>query len=94
MRVRLYQLSALISILDFYIIYNCSIESADGPWRPVLHTSLEDPRQQTDPLPLQAFSFPALAGRFVKLEVLSYYGKGGGLQFFNIISKASEWCVR
>ena len=72
----------------------CSIESADGPWRPVLHTSLEDPRQQTDPLPLQAFSFPALAGRFVKLEVLSYYGKGGGLQFFNIISKASEWCVR
>ena len=47
--------------------------------------TLEDSRQQKDPLPLQEFPFPTQTGRYVKLEVVSYYGHGGGLQHFNII---------
>ena len=48
--------------------------------------TLEDSRQQKDPLPMQEFPFPAQAGRYVKVVIVSYYGAGGGLQFFDITS--------
>ena len=50
----------------------------------VLQTTLDDSRKQTDPLPKQEFSIPSTQGRFVKFELVSYYGNGGGLQYFNI----------
>ena len=50
----------------------------------VLQKTLDDSRQHTDPLPLQEFSIPSTQGRFVKFELVSYYGHGGGLQYFNI----------
>ena len=59
-------------------------ESEEGPWKMVLQTTLADGRQQTDPLPLQEFSIAPTQGRFVKFELVSYYGHGGGLQYFNI----------
>ena len=52
----------------------------------MVEETLEDSRQQKDPLPLQEFPFLAQAGRYVKVEVVSYYGLGGGLQFFDITS--------
>ena len=50
----------------------------------VLQTTLDDSRKQTDPLPLLEFSITSSQGRFVKFELVSYYGNGGGLQYFNI----------
>ena len=50
----------------------------------VLQTTLDDSRKQIDPLPKQEFSIPSTQGRFVKFELVSYYGNGGGLQYFNI----------
>ena len=50
----------------------------------VLQKTLDDSRKQTDPLPEQEFSIPPTQGRFVKFELVSYYGHGGGLQYFNI----------
>ena len=46
---------------------------------------LEDSRQQEDPLPLQTFTFNPISARFVKFEITSFYGTGGGLQYFNVV---------
>ena len=61
-----------------------SVSSA-GPWTEVYSGELEDSRQQQDPLPLQTFTFSALAARFVKFQMTSYYGSSGGLQYFNVL---------
>ena len=61
-----------------------SSDSSDGPWEEVVHQTLEDSRQQTDPLPLQTFPFTERTAKFVKLNQLSCYGYGGGLQYFSV----------
>ena len=55
-----------------------------GPWQQVLDRTLNDSRNQDDPLPLQTFTFDFTASRYVKFKLLSFWGKGGGLQYFNI----------
>ena len=60
-----------------------SSDSPDGPWEEVVHQSLEDSRQQPDPLPLQIFPFTERTAKFVKFNQISYYGDGGGLQYFS-----------
>ena len=52
----------------------------------VLHQTLNDTRLAEDPLPLQNFSITPSEGRFVKFELLTFYGKGGGLQYFAALS--------
>ena len=71
---------------ECHIFLCASAVSGNGPWKEVVSETLEDSRQQKDPLPLQEFTFPTQTGRYVKLEVVSYYGLGGGLQFFDITS--------
>ena len=61
-----------------------SDKSENGPWKMVLQKTLDDSRKQIDPLPLQEFSIASTQGRFVKFELVSYYGHGGGLEYFNI----------
>ena len=58
--------------------------SSEGPWEEVVHQTLEDSRQQADPLPVQTFSFSERTAKFVKFNQLSYYGSGGGLQYFAV----------
>ena len=60
-----------------------SSESPDGPWEEVVHQTLEDGRQQADPLPLQIFPFTERTAKFVKFNQISYFGSGGGLQYFS-----------
>jgi len=60
-------------------------DSPAGPWKEVVTDTLPDSRQLLDPLPLEAFSFPTTAARYVQFELLSWYGNGGGLQYFNIL---------
>ena len=56
----------------------------NGPWTKVLQKTLEDSRRQSDPLPLQEFPISPVEARFVKFELVSYYGHGGGLQYFDM----------
>ena len=55
-----------------------------GPWIKVLGKTLVDSRNQIDPLPLQTFNFKSITARYVKFKLLSYWGNGGGLQYFNV----------
>ena len=48
---------------------------------------MPDSRWDTDPLPLQTFSFNSTVGRYVKFEVLGWIGVGGDLQYFNIFHR-------
>ena len=57
-----------------------------GPWREVLHETLEDSSQMTDPLPLLEFPITPTVGRYVKFSLLSFYGLGGGLNYFAVRS--------
>ena len=57
-----------------------------GPWREVLHETLEDSSQMTDPLPLLEFPITPKVGRYVKFFLLSFYGLGGGLNYFAVRS--------
>ena len=61
-------------------------DSSTGPWEEVVHQTLEDSRQQTDPLPIQTFPFSQRTAKFVKFNQISYYGQGGGLQYFTVTS--------
>ena len=55
-----------------------------GPWIEVLHKTLEDSRHQNDPLPLKKFSFNGRTARYIKFEMITFYGNGGGLQYFAV----------
>ena len=61
-------------------------DSSTGPWEEVVHQTLEDSRQQEDPLPVQTFSFSERTARFVKFNQISYYGSTGGIQYFAVTS--------
>ena len=51
-----------------------------------MQETLEDSRSQADPLPAQEFLLePSKAGRYVKFNMLSWHGSGGGLQYFEMI---------
>ena len=54
------------------------------PYVEVVHQTLEDSRQQEDPLPVQKFPFSERTAKFVKFNQISYYGYGGGLQYFTL----------
>ena len=50
----------------------------------MLDETLKDSREESDPLPLQTFNFDPVTARFAKFKLLSYWGNGGGLQYFTI----------
>ena len=58
-----------------------------GPWSSVVHETLEDSRDQDDPLPVLTFPLSSdikVTARFVKFNLISWYGYGGGLQYFHL----------
>merc|ERR1712055_141026 len=61
-----------------------SAGTSNGPWQELLVANLEDSRQQKPP-PVQKLMFAkSSVVSFIKVELLEYYGKGGGLQYFAI----------
>ena len=56
--------------------------SKDGPWSLVVWEVLEDASNGDSPPPLLMFTFPIESARFVKVEVVTWYGDGGGMQYF------------
>ena len=58
----------------------------NGPWNELLVADLEDSRNQNPP-PLQNLTLDNSAFvRFVKFELLDYWGNGGGLQYFTVLT--------
>jgi len=62
-------------------------DSEDGPWTEVLHDYLEDPRN-TNPIeasvpPKVFYLSNPTCGQYVKFQIISWYGWGGGLQYFS-----------
>ena len=70
-----------------------------GPWSKVLEESLDDSRQQQDPLPVHVFPLERKAkdlprqdynleerfvAQFLKFDLLDWYRSGGGLQYLDI----------
>ena len=53
-----------------------------GPWTEVLHHELQDTRRM-DAVPSNRFSIKPTVAKFVKFTLLSYWGHGGGLQYFS-----------
>ena len=49
-----------------------------GPWTELLDDELEQIAS------LQTFSFQATTDKFFKFEIVSWYGNGGGLQYFDV----------
>eukprot|EP00092_Neocalanus_flemingeri_P012747 GFUD01013736.1.p1 GENE.GFUD01013736.1~~GFUD01013736.1.p1 ORF type:complete len:403 (-),score=79.02 GFUD01013736.1:170-1258(-) len=66
-------------------------QTKSGPWTQVLDTQLEDSRQQQDPLPIQLIALDTkTTAQFVKFELLSWWGRGGGLMYFNIVDEVQQ----
>ena len=65
--------------------------TSDGIFETLLEDSLADSRQ-LDPVPEENFSFSETELRFVKFEVLQFWGVGGGLQFIEVLSSGGTGC--
>ena len=64
-----------------------SSRSSSGPWQTILEAKLKDSRQQKSP-PVQKLLFEnPLLVRFVKFELLEFWGDGGGLQHFSVLTE-------
>ena len=64
-----------------------SNSSAQGPWQTILEANLEDSRQQRPP-PVKKLLFEkALVVRFLKFELLEFWGSGGGLQHLSVLTE-------
>ena len=74
---------------SLFIFLLCHSNDTDGQWEEVFQKAdLIDSRHQGDPLPLKSYNFCAINTRYVKFQLTSWYGSGGGLQYFN--AKYSE----
>ena len=60
-------------------------DSADGSWETILEENLEDSSDQTPPPTLELIFQDVAVVRFVKFEMLEFWGEGGGLQHFAVI---------
>ena len=56
----------------------------DGTFKELLVATLPDSRMQ-NPVPSLNFAFPKVSVRFVRFEILDFWGNGGGLQFFEVL---------
>ena len=67
------------------LVSEADVDNSDEEYREVMADHLSNNNPQVDPLPLQIFSFPPVITRYVKFQVVSYYGAGSGLQYFKAL---------
>ena len=60
-------------------------KSVSGPWKVILQKTLEDSRKKKPCLLTIQLVHPQIF-RFVKFELLEYWGNGGGLQHFSLLT--------
>ena len=65
----------------FSILSSCN---PNGPWEKMLERTLPDTRKLEDPQPVNIYEVPRTTARYVKFQVNSWYGHGGGLQYFSV----------
>ena len=69
-------------------------DSSDGDWgEAVVHGTLGDSRRSRrhpDPRPVKRFPFKKTEARFIKFQQNSFYGDGGGLQYFAVIDSGEK----
>jgi len=62
-------------------------DSEDGPWTEVLHGFLDDPRNtnatEASVQPQYFYLENPTCGQYVRFQIISFYGLGGGLQYFS-----------
>ena len=62
--------------------------TGNDPWTEALDKELDDSRKEKDPLQVQNFYFDRkVIGQFVKVQLVTWYGLGGGFQYFDILRK-------
>merc|ERR1711974_521908 len=64
-----------------------SRRSVEGPWQMILEANLEDSRQKESPPVKQLLFESPLVVRFIKFELLEFWGKGGGLQHLSVLAE-------
>ena len=60
-------------------------DSTDGSWEVILEQNLEDSTKQTPPPTLELMFQDSLVVRYIKFEMLEFWGDGGGLQYFAVM---------
>ena len=60
-------------------------DSTDGSWEVILEQNLEDSTKQTPPPTLELMFQDSLVVRYIKFELLEFWGNGGGLQYFAVM---------
>ena len=64
-----------------------SSSGTGGPWQTLLEANLEDSRQQKPP-PVKNLLFEkTLVVRFLKFQLLEFWGRGGGLQHLSVLTE-------
>ena len=58
-------------------------------WTKVLNEILQDPREIGD-VPAERFEIKPTCAQFVKFQIISWYGNGGGLQYFSTCPQICE----
>ena len=59
----------------------------DGPWQTIVEGNLEDSRHQKPP-PVKKLLFEkSLVVRFLKFQLLEFWGSGGGLQHLSVLTE-------
>ena len=64
-----------------------SSRSSEGPWQKILEANLQDSRQQKAPPVIKKFFEKPLIVRFVKFQLIEFWGEGGGLQYFSVLAE-------
>ena len=61
-------------------------DSAYGPWTRVVYSTLPDPRKtdrRISSVPAYSYSISPRCAQYVRFRIVSWYGSGGGLQYFS-----------
>ena len=72
-------------------------DSKDGPWEEILSEVLPDTRNDVEDLPLLHFATRGQTlGQYLKCQILSHYGKHGGLHYFGLYTGdvLPDFCIR
>ena len=65
------------------------LDAAD-PWMKVCQETLNDSREMPDPIQLTKIPIKPTVARYARFQLQSFYGNGGGLQYFSVLSGESS----
>lgn len=57
----------------------------DQSWKPVVKSQLPDPRHKECDVPVLEFDMGETVGRYLELNLISYFQAGSGLQYMDVV---------